>query len=201
MMLLAVAALSGNGVVEAPNVASADYFVARSEDDAEEGSNGQVDLTNDDLDFGQAAGFESAVAIGLRFDGIRVAPGGRIERAFVQFSKDEPGNKADPTELVIRAELVADAESFRAAPRNISARKLTNATVNWSPIPWRRGDGRGEAQRTPDLSPVLQEVVDQENWRDGNAIVLIFTGDGERDAISFDGGGRDDGPMLCVITN
>lgn len=59
-------------VVNPVHAGAGDYFVAQSEDDAEEGSNGRVDLSNDDLDLGQADGFESAVAIGLRFDGLRV---------------------------------------------------------------------------------------------------------------------------------
>lgn len=101
---------------------------------------------------------------------------------------------------MIRAEFVADAKSFSDTPRDISSRVLTQTKVIWSPRPWRPGDVRGEAQRTPDLAAVLQEVVDRDDWREGNAIVLVFTGDGERDAISFDGGGDTDGPMLHVVT-
>ena len=58
-----------NGVAQAQ---PADYYVNKSQDDAEEGTNGQLDLTNEDLDLGQLSGFESAKAIGLRFEGIRL---------------------------------------------------------------------------------------------------------------------------------
>ena len=174
--------------------------MSQSEDDAEEGANGQVDLTNNDLDLGQASGFESAVAVGIRFEAIRVPKGSKTKGAFLQFSKDEPGTKADPSKLTIRAELDGNADSFSDAPRDISSRMLTKAAVEWLPQPWHPGDGRGEAQQTPDLSVLIQEVVAQDDWQQGNALVFVVTGDGERDAISFDGGGSRDGPMLQIET-
>ena len=31
--------------------------------------------------------------------------------------------------------------------------------------------------KTPDLSPIIQEIVNQPGWAAGNALVLIFTDD------------------------
>ena len=177
------------------------YSVSRSEDDAEEGVNGQVDLANEDLDLGQLSGFESAKAIGVRFEGIRIPEGQRIKRAFLQFTSEGNRAKSKPTELKIRAELAGDAESFKKEEKNISSRTLTETSVTWLPQPWHPGDGRGERQQTPDLSALIQEVIEQDNWKQGNALVLVITGNGERDAISFDGGGEQYGPMLHVETN
>ena len=177
------------------------YFVNQSQDDAEEGANGLVDLTNDDLDLGQPSGFESAVAVGIRFEGLRIPKQSTIKTAFLQFTKDEPGTKSDPANLTIRAELTADAASFSDEPRNISSRRLTQAAVHWSPQPWRPGDGRGNSQRTPDLSALIQEVVAHDDWMPGNALAFVVTGIGERDAISFDGGGKQSGPMLYLLVD
>lgn len=177
------------------------YFVVQSEDDAEEGANGQVDLANDDLDLGQPSGFESAVAVGIRFERIRIPQQSRIKSAFLQFTKDEPGKKNDPSNLIIRGELTGDASSFKDEPGNISSRQLTKAAVQWSPQSWNPGDGRGEKQQTPDLSVLMQEVIDRNDWEQGNALVLVITGNGERDAISFDGGSEQDGPRLYIETN
>ena len=47
---------------------------------------------------------------------------------------------------------------------------------------------------------MIQELADQKDWEEGNAIVLIISGDGERDAVSFDGGGREAAPMLQIET-
>jgi|GEM_PF-1408892 hypothetical protein len=176
------------------------YSVSQPEDDAEEGVNGQVVFANDDLDLGQTAGFESAAMIGLRFQNIRIAQGSQIKGAFLQFTADDRGAKDEPTDLAIRAELVGDANSFNNELKNISSRELTHATVNWSPDTWYKGDGRGPRQRSPDLSAVIQEVVDQDDWAEGNALVIVITGKGERDAISFDGGGNENGPTLFIET-
>jgi len=177
------------------------YYVSRSEDDAEEGTNGQVDLANEDLDLGQLSGFESAATIGIRFDGIRVPQGKRIKQAYLQFTKEGNRAKSKPTKLTWRAELTPDANSFRKEPTNISSRKLTKASEVWSPQPWDPKRNQDEKPQTPDLSSLVQEVIDQKEWKEGNAIVLIVSGTGERDAMSFDGGGKEDGPMLHVETD
>ena len=55
--------------------------------------------------------------------------------------------------------------------------------------------------QTPNLSLLIEEVVRQEGWQNGNALVLIITGNGERDAVSYDGGDKNDRPMLCIEYN
>ncbi len=175
-----------------------DYFVNRSQDDAEEGTNGEVDLTNEDLDLGQLSGFESAKAIGIRFDGIRVTKDQKINSAFLQFTMEGNRSKEKPTELTIRAELSANGESFNEEAKNLSSRELTKTAVIWSPEPWNPKQADAKRPRTPDLTTIIQEVVNQEDWQEGNALVLIIKGTGERDAVSFDGGGKKDGPMLRI---
>ncbi len=69
--------------------------------------------------------------------------------------------------------------------------------MNWSPEPWTVEHERSEKQRTPDLSSLIQEVVAQPDWQEGNTLVLIITGSGGRDAVSFDGGRRD-APLLQI---
>jgi hypothetical protein len=46
---------------------------------------------------------------------------------------------------------------------------------------------QGAAQRTPDLAPVLQELVNAPSWASGDAVVLVVTGSGRRTAEAFDG--------------
>lgn len=177
------------------------YYVSQSHDDAEEGTNGQIDLTNDDLDLGQLSGFESAKAIGIRFEGIRVTKEQKIKQAVLQFTIEGNKVKAKQTELTIRAELSSNAESFKDEVKNISSRELTKAFVKWFPEPWNPKNTGDMKPRTPNLSPLIEEVVNQDGWQDGNALVLIITGAGERDAVSFDGGGKKEGPILNIEFN
>ena len=69
--------------------------------------------------------------------------------------------------------------------------------MKWSPEPWNVRGERSEKQRTPDLSSLIQEVVDQPGWRQGNAMVFIISGSGERVAESYDGD-QQNAPMLYV---
>ena len=45
---------------------------------------------------------------------------------------------------------------------------------------------------------MIQEVIGQVDWQQGNALAFVVTGIGERDAISYDGGGEQNGPMLYL---
>ena len=44
----------------------------------------------------------------------------------------------------------------------------------------------GTDQQTPDLSSIIQEVVDRSGWSQGNAAVFLIEGQGTRTAISYD---------------
>ena len=132
--------------------------------------------------------------VGLRYTDVRIRKGARIKRAYVQFTVDDGSTrKSDST---IHAELSANGKTFTEAKHNISSRKKTKASVKWSPEPWEAVGERSEKQQTPDLSSLIQEVIAQDDWQEGNALVLIITGSGKREAVSFDGGGRRYAPML-----
>ena len=52
----------------------------------------------------------------------------------------------------------------------------------------------GPEQQTPDLSAVVQEVVDRVGWANGNAMAFMMSGTGKRTAEAYQGGE----PMLHV---
>ena len=56
----------------------------------------------------------------------------------------------------------------------------------------------GLDQRTADLTSVIQEVVSRPGWAEGNSLVLVVSGTGERVAESADGISTDDAPMLHI---
>ncbi|MEM8732668.1 MAG: hypothetical protein AAGG44_00495 [Planctomycetota bacterium] len=179
-----------------------DYFVTSSEDDAEERITHEVNLDSDDLDFGQSSvgGFETAVAIGLRFQGINVTQGSKIKRAYLQFTKDDSPTEAEPTKLTIWAELAPNAAPFKVDRNNITSRSTTRKSIVWEPQPWTQEERRSASQRSPDLSQLVQEVVDQKGWKPGSAVVFVITGTGERDALTFDSEEKGSAPMLHLET-
>lgn len=189
----------GDSVLSAPRsifvgMHALERSIARSEDDAEQRKDGSMYLSSSDLEFVEDGGDQ---LVGLRFTNIRVPRGAQIRKAYLQFTADEA--TAEPTDLIIHAQLAGNAETFTDVTHNISSRRLTSAAVDWSPKPWTVVGERAERQRTPDLAGLIQEVIDRPEWREGNALVFIVSGSGTRVAESYDYGGvRGRGPLLHI---
>lgn len=63
----------------------------------------------------------------------------------------------------------------------------TNTPITWSIPTWSNSGSAGAAQQTPDLAPIVQELVNRPGWVGGNAMAILFTGTGQRIAHAFDG--------------
>jgi hypothetical protein len=57
--------------------------------------------------------------------------------------------------------------------------------VNWNPPSWNT-DAAGAAEQTPNITSIVQEIVDRPGWESGNAMAFIFDGSGTRSAYSRD---------------
>ena len=144
--------------------------------------------------FGESGGQD----IGMRFRDLAITAGSTISVATIQFEVDE--TDSEPTSVRIFGELTPDPAAFSSTPGDITSRPLTTVSVVWSNLlPWPTADDAGPDQRTPDLTAIVQEIIDQPGWRPGNALVIIIypkpctnlpdgcTPGGERTAESFDG--------------
>ena len=156
--------------------------VASSADDAEEYAGGRMVTLSSDLELTQE---RTKQKVGLRFQGVAIPRGATITSAYVQFTVDEVSR--GPATFSIFGELVSNAAEFTAERGNISSRSLTNARVTWSPLEWRRVGRATSYQRTRNLAPVVQEIIDETRWESGNALALLIFGDGKRVAESYDG--------------
>jgi PKD repeat protein/uncharacterized protein YjiK len=156
--------------------------VAASSDDAEEEDSGAVSLTSSDLELVFDGGDQT---VGMRFNGINIPPGTTIFSAYIQFQADETHSEA--TLLTLQAEATDNAATFVDSDWNISSRSRTAASVSWSPVPWTTTGAAGADQRTPDISSLIQEVVNRPGWSSGNSLAIIVTGTGERVAESYNG--------------
>lgn len=153
--------------------------------DAEQAASGAVTLTSSDLelvrDDGTGAGEQ---IVGLRFENLALPPGALVAQAHIQFAADETQSEA--TTLLIRAQAADSAPGFTPTANDLGARPLTTAAVVWTPPPWTTVDERGARQRTPDLSALLNEVLRRPGWTNGNAMVFLITGTGQRTADAAD---------------
>ncbi len=160
--------------------------IARTEDDAEELPDGSMFLDIPGLSLG-GQGLADQV-VGLRFADIRIPRGTPIHEAYLQFTATRQRRRrgTEPTDLTLHAELAGDAVAFSEVKQNISLRKPTAASVNWSPEPWEVASESSVRQRTPNLVALIQEVVNRPDWREGNALVLLISGSGRRRATAYD---------------
>ena len=184
---LTVTNVAANMDITANFTASVDSIlaqVASGDDDAEEGSegSGNMYLNSSDLEL-TLDGNEQVV--GMRFIDMAIPAGALIANAYIQFTVDETDSTS--CDLTITGELNADAPAFTTTDYNISSRTDTSANVSWSPPAWTTVGAAGADQRTPDISNIIQEIVNQEGWQSGNALVLMINGTGVRTAESYDG--------------
>lgn len=131
-----------------------------------------------DLDLGQKD-------VGLRFTGLTIPQGATITNAYVQFLAGETDSNS--TSTTIRGHDTDDAETFTTSgPSNVTSHPTTSSSASWSPSAWTVGQSDA-AQRTPDISAVIQEIVDRAGWVSGNDLALILLGGGgQRAAESYE---------------
>lgn len=162
-------------------------FVASQNDDVEETvSGGSIDNTSSDLEL--TVDGSSNKIVGVRFTGLTIPVGATITNAYIQFTA-----KADKAPvsgaITIKAQNADNAATFTTTASDVSNRATTTASVNWpgsTASTWNTAGSRAADQRTPDLSSLVQAVVNRAGWASGNAIVFTFTGSGVRNSHSFD---------------
>ncbi len=108
---------------------------------------------------------------GFRFREVTIPPGATVTNAYIQFTSS--GSGSGQATHTIYAEAANDPGTFQNAQFNISARTPTDASVSWSPDDWLAADLAGTAQRTPDLSGVIQDVIDRDGWAESNSLVIV----------------------------
>ena len=135
-------------------VTTVEIRVAASSDDAEERPSGSMRLTSTDLDLVNAGTNQT---VGIRFNAVGIPKGATIDYAYIQFQVDETSSVS--TSLTIQGEAIDNAPTFSSSNWNISSRTRTTATVSWSPAPWTAVGEAGPDQRTPNIAPVVQEIV------------------------------------------
>jgi hypothetical protein len=171
--------------------------VAASSDDAEEHASGRVGVNNNDLELV----FDKVIqTVGMRFNGISVPKRANIISAYIQFQADEIHSM--DTTLTIYGQADGNPLTFVNSNGNITNRTPTTADVEWTPDPWINKGDAGSDQQTEDISSIVQEIVNQEDWLIGNSLVIIISGTdtGKRVAESFNGY-QNGAPLLHVEYN
>jgi type IV pilus assembly protein PilY1 len=123
---------------------------------------------------------------GVRFDSVTIPNGALILDARVVFTARNSDSSS--TTLTFYGHLDADAPPFPTSCSgcyDVSARAKTSSSVTWNPTSWRTNN----AYTSDDLTPIVQEIVNQSSWAAGNAMAFIQTngGAGQRRAYAYRG--------------
>ncbi|MBF7074743.1 pilus assembly protein PilY [Glaciecola sp. MH2013] len=168
--------------------------ITSSQNDATE-IDEEVNLTSNQLELTKGT---EEVFTGLRYEEVRIPRGAVITGAYLRFTSTNMNTSQ--AEITIKAEAVGNSTAFLAQDDNISDRSTTGAAVIWetdNDFPLAE-----ETVNTPDLSAVIQEVVNRGDWCGGNALSMIIRGESNvtasnRTAASLDAGtGRT--PQLII---
>jgi hypothetical protein len=141
---------------------------------------GSVDLGSSDLELV----FDHEIQyVGLIFQNVEIPVGATITNAYVQFTVDAlvPGttDQTLPSPLVVYGAAEANVPGpFTEDPFTVSSHPSTTAKVTgWQPPPSVAVGDAGEAERTPDISAVIQEIINLAGWASGNNIMIVVTAD------------------------
>ncbi|OUD12251.1 PilC/PilY family type IV pilus protein [Thioflexithrix psekupsensis] len=155
-----------------------------------------IDSKTLELTVSGSGGKETQRIVGLRFQDIPIPKGTTVSKAILEFVAD--ANTSNPGELTIRAEKVPDAKRFIGENNELSKRSKTSTSVKWvldADNAW----VKGQTFQTVDISPVINEVINQSDWKTYNDIALFISGDkGLREAKSFDAS-PGEAPVLRLV--
>ncbi len=172
-----------------PNVArvpawkTVERAIASSAGDAEENrESGSVLLTGAALDLGAGAESAAGTVVALYFAALPIPAGANITRAYLEFVTQAGHSRS--TSLTFAAEAQPNPPPLGSAQGDLSTRTPTSATVTWQTIPaW---PTLGRPHRSPDLAPLLQEILALPSWNAGQPVNFLVTGTGLRTAAAFD---------------
>ncbi|HHS96167.1 MAG TPA: hypothetical protein ENJ45_06210, partial [Phaeodactylibacter sp.] len=136
--------------------------------------------------------------VGIRFQNIPFPPNTTIHTAYIQFTSAFPTASVGVADLNIHIENTPHSNTFSTADADISNRTWSTQSISWQPEEWNLLNGATQRERTPNLAPLLQEVLNLSAWQEGNAISFFFTGTGKRIAWSGDNPNSNFVPRLHI---
>jgi len=157
-----------------------DLRIAAGGDDAEEHlSDGTMDITSTDMEFpyedkGNPSATDPQLNF-LRFVSIPLPKGAQILKAYLEFEQDETKGNDKPVNVVVEGQLTPNAPAITSDKKNLSSRAPWSvANVKWT-VPTAMTDNT--KFQSPDLTAILQEIIDQDGWAIDNALALAIRDD------------------------
>jgi len=107
---------------------------------------------------------------GWRFQDVAIPQGATINSASIRLTAY--GGSGDTT-IRFRTEEADDAAPFTTASANLTSRTFGSSYVDWTlPASW----SGGSQHTSPDLTAIVQPIINQTDWGGGNSMVFISQG-------------------------
>ncbi len=137
--------------------------------------------------------------VGLRFTDIQVPKNAVITSAYIQFkaSNDIDSVNSDPANLRIRV-YKHNNRGFFGTWQNAIKNGSWFGGVNWNPPAWATPNESADAQKTSDITNLVQYMVNRGGWRKGHRMAFQISGNGKRVAQAFDYDGGNGAPILNI---
>ncbi|HUU18235.1 MAG TPA: discoidin domain-containing protein [Sedimentisphaerales bacterium] len=157
--------------------------IVSDNDDVEESvPGGGIDFSSSDLELPyEGTGQSNNQAIGVRFLNVVVPKGASVSNAYLEFTVDELKGGTDHVSLIIVGELSPNAGAFTATA-SVTSRPTTTEKVVWVPSNWTQ---EGEVDQTSNIAPVINEIISQRDWTQGNAMVIIIRDDPDNPSVGL----------------
>ena len=155
-----------------PTSGSFTLDIATGGDDGREGSNSVVKLNDTNLDCDGSAPY-----VGLLFRNVAIPDGATVTNAYLNICP--PGSLYDSPALTIRGQI--NPADFTTTTYNLSSRTKTAAGVSWVAT----DIGVDAYKASPDISPVLNEIVGAAGWQEGDDLALFLIDNGTCGLLRF----------------
>jgi hypothetical protein len=139
--------------------------VSQSSDDASE-TTATVTLTGSTINLGNATGAADNWR-GIRFQNVTIPQGATITAATLSPDFVNATNSGTAT---IFGEAADNAGTYVASSNNISGRSQTTHSASWA----MSGVTSSGFQSSPDLTAIVQEIVNRAGWSSGNAMSFLL---------------------------
>tara|TARA_R110000796_G_scaffold125648_2_gene240190 strand:- start:6901 stop:7500 length:600 start_codon:yes stop_codon:yes gene_type:complete len=169
---------------------------AQSDNAEEFNFNGQSFVTSTDLELNSddTNGNQWAASI---FKGLNIPSGATITEASVQFIVKQVTLGDAP--ITIYGHL-GNKTSFGAIQFQISSLSATTASVGWDIPDWANINDSGVNQLTPDLTTIIQEIVDRVGYNSSDSITIIYDSDEVNTTVKYSYNANSDSSKCPVLT-
>lgn len=112
---------------------------------------------------------QQGIVSGFRFANVNIPAEAQIAEAYLEFTVDGP--YTDDLTVAFYGEAGGNARSF-SSTRHPDNRPLTQASAQWH-IPSSDRWDLGQMRASPDLTAIVQEIINRPDWTSGNALAII----------------------------